>query len=107
MCFINEIVIINNMDQFSSDGEGLGCPIIPGRGCFRFMLLHGTIEDRILPPSTNQHTNRILKVLADDAQVDPGKLLTFHLSRHTCAQLQYEAEILERTTGAWLGQVKV
>ena len=63
-----------------------------------------TIEDRILPPSTNQHTNRILKGLAVDAQVDPGKLLTFHLSRHTCAQLQYEAEILERTTGAWLGQ---
>ncbi len=62
------------------------------------------IEDRILPPSTNQHTNRILKLLAEDAQIDPGKLLTFHLSRHTCAQLQYEAEILERTTGAWLGQ---
>lgn len=62
------------------------------------------IEDRILPPSTNQHTNRVLKLLALDAQLDSDKLLTFHLSRHTCAQLQYEAEILERTTGAWLGQ---
>ena len=63
-----------------------------------------TIEGRILPPSTNQHTNRMLKLLAKDAQVADTKLLTFHLSRHTCAQLQYEAEILERTTGAWLGQ---
>ena len=63
-----------------------------------------TVEGRILPPSTNQHTNRMLKLLAKDAQVADTKLLTFHLSRHTCAQLQYEAEILERTTGSWLGQ---
>ena len=63
-----------------------------------------TIEGRILPPATNQHANRILKLLAIDAKVADTKLLTFHLSRHTCAQLQYEAEILERTTGAWLGQ---
>jgi integrase len=62
------------------------------------------IEGRILPPTTNQHANRILKSLARLAKVSDQKLLTFHLSRHTCAQLQYEAEILERTTGAWLGQ---
>jgi len=61
------------------------------------------IEDLILPPATNQHINRILKELAKDAEVDPSKNLSFHISRHTCAQLQYEAEIMERTTGAWLG----
>jgi len=60
------------------------------------------IEGNLLPPISNQHANRVLKDLAVVTQID-NKTLTFHLSRHTCAQLQYEAEIPEKTTGAWLG----
>lgn len=63
------------------------------------------IEGRILPPFTNQHANRILKLIALDAKISPNKKLTFHLSRHTCAQLQLEAGIQEKVTGSWLGQV--
>ena len=60
------------------------------------------IEGNLLPPISNQHANRVLKDLAAVTKID-NKTLTFHLSRHTCAQLQYEAEIPEKTTGAWLG----
>jgi len=63
------------------------------------------IKKKILPPFTNQHANRILKTLALEAKIDPNKKLTFHLSRHTCAQLQFEAEIDEKVTGAWLGHI--
>jgi integrase/recombinase XerD len=63
------------------------------------------IAKKVLPPFTNQHANRILKILAKDAEIDSRKKLTFHLSRHTCAQLQFEAGIQEKVTGAWLGQI--
>jgi integrase len=63
------------------------------------------IEGWLLPQFTNQHANRVLKELAIDAKIDSTKKLTFHLSRHTCAQLQFEAEIQEKVTAAWLGQI--
>ncbi len=63
------------------------------------------IKNKVLPPFTNQHVNRILKILAIEADIDSKKKLTFHLSRHTCAQLQFEAEIDEKVTGAWLGHI--
>ena len=66
---------------------------------FNFRLL----EDCILPPLSNQHVNRTLKLLAEDAKIDPQIKLTFHLSRHTCAQLLTYAGVDERVVGSWLG----
>ena len=61
------------------------------------------IEDCILPPLSNQHVNRTLKILAEDANIDPQIKLTFHLARHTCAQLLTYAGVDERVVGSWLG----
>ena len=61
------------------------------------------LEDCILPPLSNQHVNRTLKILAEDANIDPQIKLTFHLSRHTCAQLLTYAGVDERVVGSWLG----
>jgi integrase/recombinase XerD len=66
---------------------------------FNFRIL----EDCILPPLSNQHVNRILKQLSEDADIDPQIKLTFHLSRHTCAQLLTYAGVDERVVGSWLG----
>ena len=66
---------------------------------FNFRVL----EDCILPPLSNQHVNRTLKLLAEDAKIDPQIKLTFHLSRHTCAQLLTYAGVDERVVGSWLG----
>jgi len=66
---------------------------------FNFRVL----EDCILPPLSNQHVNRTLKILAEDANIDPQIKLTFHLSRHTCAQLLTYAGVDERVVGSWLG----
>jgi len=66
---------------------------------FNFRVL----EDCILPPLSNQHVNRTLKILAEDAKIDPQIKLTFHLSRHTCAQLLTYAGVDERVVGSWLG----